>query len=87
MRAIHAAKQLFEFIMRDRFLKLGQRFPVWRVRERIAEMIGGPGGGKADEEEEEEEEGEEEGEEEPRAAKAKDHGLDFRLFNTMLARC
>ena len=41
----------------------------------MAEVIGGPSGGAKEAEEEEEE------------WRAKDHGLDFGLFNTMLARC
>ena len=41
----------------------------------------------AEGEEEGEEEEEEEEEEDPRAKMMRDHGLDFRLFNTMLAGC
>jgi hypothetical protein len=36
---------------------------------------------------EEEEEGEEETGEDPWVKMMRDHGLDFRLFNTMLAGC
>jgi hypothetical protein len=43
----------------------------------MAEMIGGPSGGAKETEEGEEKE----------EWRAKDHGLDFGLFNTMLARC
>jgi hypothetical protein len=42
------------------------------------------GCGKGPEEKEEEEET---GEEDPRVKMTRDHGLDFRLFNTMLAGC
>ena len=43
-------------------------------------------GGKGPEEEEEEK-GEEEKLEDPRTKMRRDHGLDFGLFNTMLAGC
>jgi hypothetical protein len=36
---------------------------------------------------EEEEEGEAAGKEDPEVKMTRDHGLDFRLFNTMLAGC
>jgi hypothetical protein len=62
-----------------------EHLPVWWIGQRIAEMIR-RGGGRGPEEEEEEE-GEEEGEEDPRERMTSHHGLDFRLFNTMLAQC
>jgi hypothetical protein len=61
--------------VRDCFLKFGQCFPVRRIGQRIAEMIGCENGRRKDEEEDSE------------ITKAKDHGLDFRLFNTMLGEC
>jgi hypothetical protein len=46
-------------------------------------MIGGVGGRKLEKGKEEEKEGEED----PEVKMTRDHGLDFRLFNTMLAGC
>jgi hypothetical protein len=80
MRGVNAAEQLLEFIVSDCFLKFRQRFPVGRAGERIAEMIDGESGGEGDEDEDE-------GEEDSEMRKAKDHGLEFRLFNTMLGEC
>jgi hypothetical protein len=48
----------------------------------------GRGRGPEEEEKEKEEAEEESAEEEnPKVAMTRDHGLDFRLFNTMLAGC
>jgi len=76
LRAINSPELLLEFVAGDCVVEFCQPFPVWWVSERMAEAIGGADGGKGEEQEKDEEE--------PRA---KDHGLDFRLFNTMLARC
>ena len=79
VRAINAPEQLIEFIASHRVLKFCQRLPVWWIGEGIAEVVGGASGGAAEDKEE--------AEEDPKRRRAKDHGLDFRLFNTMLARC
>jgi hypothetical protein len=58
-----------------------QQFPFRRIGQGIAQVIHrGSGGGV-------EEEGEEETGEDPWVKMRRDHGLDFRLFNTMLAEC
>jgi hypothetical protein len=75
MRGVNAAEQLLEFVVGDCLLKFRQRFPVWRVCDRSAEVIGGESGRRKEEEKE------------PKIATAKDHGLEFRLFNTMLGEC
>ena len=77
VRAINAAERLLKFVVGDCPLEFRERIPVRRICQRVAEMIGGASGG----------EGEEEGEEDAKVRKTRDHGLDFRLFNTMLARC
>jgi hypothetical protein len=58
-------------------VKFRQRLPIRWVGEGAAQAIGGPDRGEA----------KEKGEEDPQRRRAKDHGLDFRVFNTMLARC
>ena len=75
MGAINAAEQPLEFVVGHCLLELRERLPVWRIGEGIADVFGGKSG-----EAEEEGDGEQEW-------KAEDHGLDFGLFNTMLARC
>jgi hypothetical protein len=77
LRAVNSPERLLEFITSDRVLKLRQRLPIRRIGEGIAEAVGGADGGEAEEEDKED----------PERRRAKDHGLDFRLFNTMLARC
>jgi hypothetical protein len=73
--AINAAQQALEFIVRDRLLIFRQRFPRGRIGDWVAEAIGC----NRRMEEKTEEEGEVEA--------AKDHGLDFGLFNTMVGGC
>ena len=75
MTAINAAKQSLEFIVRHRLLIFRECFPRGRIGDGIAEAIGGEDGT------EEKTEGEKEVE------SAKDHGLDFGLFNTMVGGC
>ena len=75
VRAINATKQPIELIVGDRLLKFLERFPIRRIGQRMAQMIGGADGNALEEGDEEED------------SKARDHRLDFRLFNTMLARC
>ncbi len=81
VRAINVPEQALELIVRYRFLKARERFPVRRIGQRIAQVIDGKRELSAEEEEE--------GEEERQAGneKARDHGLEFRVFNTMLAEC
>src|SRR5205085_8086282 len=74
MRAIDAAEQAFEFVVRDRLLEFFERVPLGRVGQWIAQAIRG-------------ERGEAEKDKKEKGAEAKDHGLEFRLFNTMLDRC
>ena len=54
VRAIDAAKQAFEFFVRNRLLEFFERLPVWRIRQRIAQMVGRPGGNAEEEGEGEE---------------------------------
>jgi hypothetical protein len=62
-----------------------ERLPSRRIGQRIAEAINrGRGSGREKEAEEEEEVA---GEEDPEVKMTRDHGLDFRLFNTMLVGC
>ena len=75
MRAIDAVKQPIELIVGDGLLKFLERFPVRRIRQRMAQVIGSQSGKV-----------EAQGQEEEGLA-AKDHRLDFRLLNTTLARC
>ena len=80
MAAINITHQALKFIVPDRSLVFLQQFPFWRIGQRIAEVIDcDPGRGP--------EEAEVEEEEEPRVEMTRDHGLDFPLFNTMLAEC
>jgi len=81
VRAINVPEQALEFVVGNRFLKSRERFPVWRIGQRIAQVIdGGSGSNKKTE-------GEEEEERQAEKERARDHGLDFRVFNTMLAEC
>jgi hypothetical protein len=73
--AVNLAEQALEFIVRNCLLEFGERFPIWRVRQGIAQV------GRC--ENLDAEEAGEKKEESP----GKDHGFDFGLFNTMLARC
>ena len=83
--AVNVSKQPLELIARNRPLIFLERLPLRRVGQRIAEMIDRQRRRVAEEEEEgEEEEG---GMEDPGVKMMRDHGLDFRLFNTMLAGC
>jgi hypothetical protein len=76
-RAINLPEQALKVVVRDRALKFRERFPVRRVSERMARVIGGEGEPTREKEKKEEERP---------GGTAKDHGFDFELFNTMLAR-
>ena len=81
MSRIDGSQQPLKFIVGDRSLIFLQQFPLRRIGQRITEMIRrGYGRGPGREAEVKEEE-------EPLVKMARDHGLDFRLFNTMLAGC
>jgi len=56
-------------------LEFLERFPVRRIGQRMAQVIRGESGNAEEKREEQED------------SAAQDHRLDFRLFNTMLARC
>ncbi len=69
------AEQLLKLVVGNCLLEFRQRLPIGRISQRMAEVVGGAGGAQQEKEQEEEE------------WRAEDHGLDFGLFNTMLARC
>jgi len=73
--AINATKQAIELVVRDGFLKFLERFPARWIGQGMAQVIG-----RASRNVEENGENEED-------SAVQDHRLDFRLFNTMLARC
>lgn len=79
MGGINIAKQPFKFIAGDGSLIFLEHGPLRWIGQRIAEMID-CGYRRSPEEEAE-------AEEDPRVKMTRDHGLDFPLFNTMLAGC
>src|SRR5437868_2117812 len=88
--AIDLSHQSLKVIVGDGSLIFLQQFPLRRIGQRTTEEIDCKRGNRSEEEEKEEEEaeeGEEEEAEDPGVKMMRDHGLDFRLFNTMLAGC
>ena len=77
--AINVSHQSLKFIVRDRLLIFLQQLPLRRIGQRSAEEIDCKCGKAL-----EEKKG---AEEDPQVKMTRDHGLDFHLFNTMLAGC
>ena len=82
--AIDLSHQSLKVIVGDRSLIFLQQFPLRRIGQRTTEEIDCKRRKRSEEEEEEGEEGEAE---DPGVKMMRDHRLDFRLFNTMLAGC
>ena len=87
--AINISQQSLEFIVGNRSLILFQSLPLRRIGEGIAQEINGKGGRDREAEKEENGEGEQGPRrgEDPKVKMMKDHGLDFRLINTMVGEC
>jgi len=84
---VDLAQEALKFIAGDGLLIFLERLPFRRIGQRIAEVIYRGGGRGAEKEEEEWAEEEVAGGEDPEVKMTSDHGLDFRLFNTMLVGC